>query len=284
MESSEPSERARQILGIDRLPHGIESKRLTELVDLKGKRAVVTGAGGVGLGQAIAHRLASQGAVVVATDIDEGGLERVAQDIEARWGTSCVTICGDVTSWDDAHRIVRESVGALGGIDIWINNVGYQIPGEFWELTKDEIDTTINAALVGTLYCTRAILEIMIPQRSGNIINITSEAAKTNFPHVATYKAAKAGVIGFTHAIATDVGRFGIRVNAVSPGNMVNPASRMIFDPDYAEILDHTMNGVSIGRAALPEEVANVVAFLASDASSYVHGAVWSVSGGQSAY
>lgn len=187
-------------VGFDRVPTEIIEKRVVDLLSLKGKKAVVTGAGGPGLGQACANRLAGCGADVALVDLDLAGAERNAETVAERWGTTkAFAIRGNASDWDDVHRFLRECHEKLGGIDILVNNVGGSGgPRTFESQTREQIDSTIARTLISTVYCSHAILEYMIPQRSGHIINVSSAAGFGPCPHVAVYGACKAGVINLT--------------------------------------------------------------------------------------
>ena len=269
----------------DLLPAHIKTKRVTELMDLRGKRAVVTGAGGPGLGQACAHRLAGLGAAVAVVDLSAEGAGRVAEEVRGRWDATAIAMQGNVFDWDQAQRIVRESRERLGGIDILVNNVGGGPAGPFAKQTKDEIDLAVDMTLIGTLYTTRAVLDVMLPQRSGRIINVASEGGRIGMKNLVVYNAAKSGVIGFTRNLAHEVAQYGIYVLGVCPGIMLHETLKAILrDPDaYPGASESMMEGFSrvpLGRPSEPEEVANVVAFLASEAASYMCGVSVSVGGG----
>ncbi len=269
----------------DLLPAHIKTKRVTELMDLGGKKAVVTGAGGPGLGQACAHRLAGLGAAVAVVDLSEEGATRVATEVRERWGGEAVAVQGNVFEWDQAQRIVRESRERLGGLDILVNNVGGGPAGPFAKQTKDEIDLAVHMTLMGTLYCSRAALDVMIPQRSGRIINVASEGGRIGMKNLAVYNACKSGVIGFTRNLAHEVAPYGIYVLGVCPGIMLHETLKAILrDPDaYPGAWESMMEGFSrvpLGRPSEPEEVANMVAFLASEAASYMCGVSVSMGGG----
>lgn len=272
--------------GFDRLPMDIIDKRVTDLLNLKGRKAVVTGAGATGLGRACANRLAGLGADVALVDLDGAGAKRNAEEVEKKWGTKAYGFKGDATNWDDVRRFLRECHEKLGGIDILVNNVGGSGgPRRFVEQKQEQIDATIARTLVSTVYVSHAVLDYMIPQRSGRIINISSGAADAASPLVSVYGACKAGVSNLTKTLSAELADYGIQVMGVAPGYMVN---------EY--IVDRLRNPtednigqweVTVGvaekshrrRASLPEEVANVVAFLASDAASYIAGTTVNVVG-----
>ncbi|HXY91134.1 MAG TPA: SDR family oxidoreductase [Acidimicrobiia bacterium] len=275
-------------LRADLLPHHVERRRVTDLMDLTGTRAVVTGGGGPGLGQAVAHRLAGLGATLVVVDLDAAAAEGVAGEVATRWGTRAIPVVADVTDWDDVHRTVSQAAERLGGIDVWVNNVGGGgRPGAYASTTKEAIDDTVATTLLGTMYCTRAVLDVMVPQRSGRIINISSEGGKIGMRNLAVYNACKSAIIGFTRNLAHELPDHGITIVAVCPGIMLGENLVKFFRSadDVERVATQTRAGfelVTIGRCSLPEEVANVVAFLASEAGAYLHGTAVSVGGGMS--
>jgi 3-oxoacyl-[acyl-carrier protein] reductase len=273
-------------LGFDRLPHGNAERTVTELVNLSGRVAFVTGGAGAGLGHALVHRLAAQGATVAVVDVDGDGSERVAREAQQRWGVRTQAIPCDVTSWDSVTTAMEQCVGALGSLDILVNNVGGGGPvGYVEDNSIDDIEAGVRLNFVSQLFCCKAALAHMIPKRSGTIVNISSEGGKAGMPGIAVYNACKAAVIGFTKSFAFEVSKYGIRVNCVCPGIMLVPELVEMLkavpegDPMLAPF-HHSLHRVPLGRGCLPEEVANVAAFLASDAASYVQGAAYSVGGG----
>ncbi|MQY27541.1 SDR family NAD(P)-dependent oxidoreductase [Nocardia aurantia] len=278
-----------RILGFDRLPYHIVDKRVSDLLDLRGKKAVVTGAGGDGLGHAIATRLAGCGADIALVGRTFEKVERRAKEIEQRWGVRTVPVRADMSDWDQVHRAVAESRDALGGFDIMINNPVMVTAGAFDKHTKADIDMTVLGSLTMMMYGAHAALEHLLPQGSGKIINIGAVAGRVQQSGLTVYSACKAGVIGFTRNLAHEYSSRGISVMAVGPGIMLkDDMRRYLLNPaNDAEragrdaIAESITERVQLGRAALPEEVANVVAFLASEAASYMCGQTIDVAGGQ---
>jgi 3-oxoacyl-[acyl-carrier protein] reductase len=277
----------RKEMELDLLPTHIIDKRVTDLMSLKGKKAVVTGAGGPGLGQACANRLAGLGADVALVDINAERLESNTKQVIERWGTRAFAVPANCTDWDDVHRFMRECHDKLGGIDILVNNVGGSGgPRTFESQNKEQLDRTIGMTLISTVYCTRAVIDYMIPQRSGHIINISSGAGFGPSPHVAVYGACKAGVINLTQSLSSELGRYGIYVNGVAPGLMLHTDTldkMKTVTEENLGLFEIVLSGKSkfhLGRSSLPEEVANAVAFLASDAASYISGTTISCSPG----
>ncbi|MEX5635065.1 SDR family NAD(P)-dependent oxidoreductase [Parafrankia sp. FMc2] len=276
-------------MGLDRLPTHIIEKRVSDLLDLRGQKAIVTGAGGDGLGQAIANRLAGSGADVALVGRTFSKVERRAAEVEKRWGVKAVPIRADMSDWDQVHQAVTESREALGGLDIMVNNPVMVSAGAFENFTKDQIDGTVLGSLTMMMYGAHAALQYLVPQGSGRIINIGAVGGRVQQPGLTVYCACKAGVIGFTRNLAHEFAPRGINVLGVAPGIMIKPdMKRMILDPqnegDLAgrtTIANALKNQVQLGRVCLPEEVANMVAYLASEAANYMCGQTIDVAGGQ---
>ncbi len=275
-------------LGLDRLPRHIVNMRVADLLDLSGKKAIVTGAGSDGLGYAVANRLAGSGADVALIGRTFSKVERRAKEIAERWGVKAVPICADVSDWDQIHRAVTESKEALGGLDIMVNNALMMVPGLFAEQNRAAIDMTVLGSFTMIMYGAHAALEHMLPQHSGTIINIATAGARMPFRKLAVYCAAKAGVVGFTRNLAHEVEQGGVRVLGVAPGIMLkSDLERMVVNPQNAgemiarETVGEALEYAHIKRGGLPEEVANMVAYLASPAASYMCGQTIDVSGGQ---
>lgn len=277
-------------LNIDQLPWEIQDVALTDSMRLDGRVAVVTGAGGVSLGRAIAHRLASLGASIAAVDLRTDGAEQTAAQIRERWGVPAIALGCDVTKPDDVQRIVDEATQQLGPIEILVNNVGLpRRPGQtsfdFASLSTDDIDWFVATNLLGTMYCTRAVLQPMLANGRGRIINIASESGKSWTFRQTAYSTSKAGVIGFTRSLAHELAGSGVSTVAVCPGIMITRETIEVLraiPEGVPNPIETSFQRVAAGRCSLPEEVANVVAFLASDAGRYVQGTAVSAGGGLS--
>ncbi|MCK9930296.1 SDR family oxidoreductase [Frankia sp. Mgl5] len=278
-----------QALGLDRLPTHIIDKRVSELLDLSGQKAIVIGAGGDGLGHAIANRLAGSGADIALVGRTFEKVERRAGEITKRWGVKTVPIRADMSDWDQVHRAVRESREALGGLDIMVNNPVMVAAGAFEKHTKEEIDRTVLGSLTMMMYGAHAALEYLLPQGSGKIINIGAVGGRIQQPGLTVYCSCKAGVIGFTRNLAHEVASRGVNVLGVAPGIMIKSEMKaMLFEPQNEaqlagrkSIIDALKNQVQLGRVCLPEEVANMVAYLCSEAADYMCGQTIDVAGGQ---
>lgn len=276
-------------LNLDSLPRHIVGKRVTELMDLTGKKAIVTGAGGDGLGQAIAHRFAGLGADVALIGRTFEKVERRAGEIEKRWGVNAFPVKADMSDWDQVHEAVRVAHGELGGLDIMVNNPVMVVGGPFEKQSKADIDHTVLGSLTMMMYGAHAALEYLLPQGSGKIINIGSVGGRIQQRGLVVYNACKAGVIGFTRNLAHEVAPRGVNVLGVAPGIMIKPEMvEYLMNPQNEQhlagrgaILEAITTQVQLGRASLPEEPANMVAFLASEAADYLCGQTIDVAGGQ---
>jgi NAD(P)-dependent dehydrogenase (short-subunit alcohol dehydrogenase family) len=244
--------------------------------DVSGKVAIVTGAG-QGMGRAVANRLAAGGARLVINDLNAAAAERTASELQAG-GAEAVAAAGDVSVAADVRRMVDTALGRYEGIDILVNNAGILRRTGIMDLEEDEWDLVLNVNLKGTYLCTRAVLPAMQRAGWGRIINFSSTAGRSvstlGGPH---YTTAKAAVLGFTRAVAKEVARHGITVNAVCPGLVDTEMVRSTIDDArkraYAE-------SFPIPRLGQPSEVAELVAFLASDRAAYITGASLDINGG----
>lgn len=244
-------------------------------MNLTGKVALVTGASR-GIGQATAIDLAKAGADIVVNFI---GNEAVAQEtveaIEAL-GRKAIKIKADVGNADDVQAMVDEAVAAFGHIDILVNNAGITRDGLLIRMKDSDWDDVLNINLKGVYLVTKAVAKLMVKQRTGRIINMTSVSGVTGNVGQANYAAAKAGVIGFTKTCAKELAARGITVNAVAPG-FIETAMTDVLPEKIKEGIAAT---VPFGRMGQPEEIASVVTFLASDFASYITGQVLNVDGG----
>ncbi len=244
-------------------------------MNLTGKVALVTGASR-GIGQATAIELAKAGADVVVNFI---GNEAVAQEtvdaIEAL-GRKAIKIKADVGNAEDVQAMVDEAVAAFGHIDILVNNAGITRDGLLIRMKDSDWDDVLNINLKGVYLVTKAVAKLMVKQRAGRIINMTSVSGVIGNVGQANYAAAKAGVIGFTKTCAKELAARGITVNAVAPG-FIETAMTDVLPEKIKEGIAAT---VPFGRMGQPEEIASVVTFLASDFASYITGQVLNVDGG----
>lgn len=244
-------------------------------MNLTGKVALVTGASR-GIGQAAAIELAKAGADIIVNFI---GNEAVAQEtveaIEAL-GRKAIKIKANVGDADDVQAMVDEAHATFGHIDILVNNAGITRDGLLIRMKDSDWDEVLNINLKGVYLVTKAVAKLMVKQRAGRIINMTSVSGVTGNVGQANYAAAKAGVIGFTKTCAKELAARGITVNAIAPG-FIETAMTDVLPEKIKEGIAAT---VPLGRMGQPEEVAGVVTFLASDFASYITGQVLNVDGG----
>lgn len=245
---------------------------------LDGQVAIVTAAAGAGIGQQVARRFAQEGANVLVTDAHARRVQELAEAMTKDYGREFVGLEVDVTNTAHVQKMVDIALDKYGQIDILLNNAGINRLGAVWEISDETWHLVINVNLTGTFYCTRAVLPHMIERKKGNIVNLSSSAGWiASNEGEAHYCAAKAGVMGFTRAVAAEVARSGIRVNAIAPGLIYNPFLERIYPPEFFESYKRR---VPLGRLGEPEDIANLVMFLTTDQSSYITGEVFCISGG----
>ena len=245
-------------------------------MDLTGRAALVTGSAR-GIGQAIAMKLAEVGAGVVVNDIEAaaGPLEEVAAEIRAM-NRQSLAVTADVSSTEDVNRLVETAVSTLGKIDILVNNAGVTRDQLIMRMSDEEWDTVLNIDLKSAFLCTRAAIRHMIKQRWGRIVNIASITGLVGNPGQANYASAKAGVIGLTRSIAKEVASRGITVNAIAPGAIDTKMTQQLDENQRQEFLKR----IPLGYYGTPRDVAEAVAFLASEEARYITGQVLNVDGG----
>lgn len=247
--------------------------------NLKGKVAIITGARR-GMGRTHALVLAKAGAKVVVSDISLEDCEKVVNEIEKADGEAMAVKC-DVTNKQEVDEMVKKTIKKWGKIDILVNNAGIAQFVPFLEMTEADWDKTLDINLKGYFLCSQAAAKEMVKQKSGVIINIASVAMGQQgigFPNIVHYCASKGGIAGMTEALALELAPYNIRVNAISPGMIETPMIDSIKqDPKAIEGL---LARVPMHRVGQPEEVSNLVLFLASDASSYMTGSTVIIDGG----
>jgi 3-oxoacyl-[acyl-carrier protein] reductase len=255
---------------------------------LSGKTAVVTGGGG-GIGRATAEVLAAAGANVVAGDIDAAGAEQTVKLI-ADAGGKAVAQRVDVTSKEEVDALADRAVSEFGRLDVMANIAGIASDGLIADATEADLDKVIAVNLKGVLFGCQAAVRVMTPQGSGSIINVSSTAIDTPAPKYGLYSITKAGVAQLTKTLATEVGRYGIRVNTVAPGMTVSGfTARHIYEPDgtinqarYDEFVARMRRLSPLGVVGEPVDQAYLILYLASDAARFCTGTIWRANGGQS--
>ena len=246
---------------------------------LEGKVALVTGAGSqVGFGRGIAMVLAQQGCDVIVNDIDEEGIKKTASDIEAL-GRRSLAIKADVTIVVEVREMVKKALGKFGRIDILVNNAGRTTkPTPFVDTPEENWEKVFNLNLYGVFHCTKAVLPQMLERKSGKIVNITSGAGISGMPRCVHYGTSKAGIIAFTKGLSKEVISSGVNVNAVAPG--VGDTNFLVTGEFPEGEIDRAVATVPTRRSTTPEDVGNMVAYLASDLASQVVGQTYLVDGG----
>jgi NAD(P)-dependent dehydrogenase (short-subunit alcohol dehydrogenase family) len=243
---------------------------------LAGRAALVTGAAR-GIGLAIAARFAAEGARVALLDLDRDGVLAAARSL----GPDAMPLVADVTRPADVQGAVQAVVERWGRLDVLVNNAG--ITGRsfpIWELDDEDWHRVLAVDLTSVFLCCRAAVRVMLGQGSGRIVNIASIAGKEGNPTLVPYSAAKAGVIGLTKALAKEVATRGILVNAVAPAVIGTELLQQV----EKSTVDYMVSKIPMGRVGRPEEVAALVAWLASDDCSFSTGAVYDLSGGRATY
>ena len=241
---------------------------------LENRVAVVTGAGR-GIGEAIARRLAGEGAVVAVCDVMLENAQQVAASL-TRSGTKAGAYAVNVTDSKQVAEVCDKIVADFGRVDILVNNAGITRDGLLLRMSDEDWDAVLGVNLKGAFLFTRTLSRTMLKQRSGVIVNIASIVGIMGNAGQANYSASKAGLIGFTKTVAKELASRGIRSNAVAPGFIQTPMT----DKLSPEARKMQTDFIALKRLGLPEDVANVVLFLASDLSSYVTGQVIAVDGG----
>ncbi|MGH4140515.1 3-oxoacyl-[acyl-carrier-protein] reductase [Clostridium sp.] len=242
---------------------------------LKGKTAVVTGASR-GIGRAIAIKLAKLGAnIVVNYRNSVDAVQEVVKEIEA-FGVKALAVQADISSYSDVEFMMKKCIEEFGSLDILVNNAGITKDGLLMRMKEEDFDSVIDINLKGAFNCTRHVSSIMLKQRSGRIINISSVSGLTGNAGQVNYCAAKAGVIGMTKAVAREFGGRGVTCNAVAPGYIQTDMTVAL----PAKVVDVIMSTIPLKRLGMPEDVANAVAFLASEEAAYITGQVINVDGG----
>ncbi|MDW5418150.1 beta-ketoacyl-ACP reductase [Iodobacter sp. CM08] len=241
---------------------------------LKDKVAIITGSAS-GIGQATAVKFAAEGAKVVVCDVNQSGIDSVVSGLVVS-GAVAVGYVVDVTNKTQIAEMVAAVKAQFGRIDVLVNNAGIVQDAQLIKMTEDQFDRVIDINLKGVYNCARAVVDTMVEQGSGVILNASSVVGVYGNFGQTNYAAAKFGVIGFVKTWAKELGKKGIRANAVCPGFVATPILKAM--PE--KVIQAMEERVPMKRMAQPEEIANVYAFLASDEASYINGAAIEVTGG----
>lgn len=243
--------------------------------NLKSRTAIVTGASR-GIGRAIALRLAEMGANLVLNYRNSvQGTEELIKELEEK-GVKAIAVQADISKFEEAEKLTKAAVDTFGSIDILVNNAGITKDGLLLRMKEEDFDSVINVNLKGAFNTIKHVSGIMLKQRSGRIINISSVVGITGNAGQLNYSAAKAGILGMTKSAARELGSRGITVNAVAPGFIQTDMTEVLSD----KVKENIKGTIPLKTLGTPEDVANLVGFLASDMASYITGQVINVDGG----
>jgi 2-hydroxycyclohexanecarboxyl-CoA dehydrogenase len=247
---------------------------------LNGRVAIVTGAAG-GIGRAICGRFIEEGARLVALDINEPSLERLAEDLRANGGDVLALPC-DIAQFDRVQKTIDHAFATLARIDILVNNAGWDVARPFLETEPDLWDKIIAINLRGPLNLHKATLPHMIAGGGGRVVNIASDAGRVGSSGEAVYSACKGGMIAFSKTLARECAKNNVRVNVVCPGPTDTPLLRSFFgEGEYGrKLFEKLEKSIPLRRLGQPEDIPGLIAFLASDDAEFITGQVVSVSGG----
>lgn len=242
---------------------------------LKGKTAIITGSGR-GIGKAIAMKLASYGANIVINDIPSSDYAEATCEEIKTMGVESIVIKGDVRNTNDVKTLIDTTIEKFGTIDIFVNNAGVTRDGLMLRMSEDDWDLVLDINLKGAFNCIKAVARPMMKQRSGAIVNIASVVGEMGNVGQANYSASKGGLIALTKTTAKEFASRGIRCNAVAPGFIASDMTDKLSD----EVKKQYFAAIPLGKFGQTDQIADVVAFLSSDMSSYVTGQVVNVDGG----
>jgi NAD(P)-dependent dehydrogenase (short-subunit alcohol dehydrogenase family) len=244
----------------------------------EGKRVIVTG-GANGIGKATVARFASEGATVLLADINRTAAEATAQQIANETGSTIYPFVADVSVRADDLATVKFALEVMGGVDILVNNAGIYYEDPFEDITEERWDGIMNVDLKGTFLMTQALVPYFKEKHAGIIVNMASTNGLAGEIYYSHYGAAKGGVVLLTKALALELGPYGIRINCVCPGYIVTESTQAMDSDEFVN--NYIQNKIPLRRTGKPEEVASVIAFLASDDASFVHGDAILIDGGQ---
>lgn len=250
---------------------------------LKGKVAIVTGSAG-GVGKACAMALAKEGVDVVINDVNQDAINKTVEEVKTL-ERRCTGIAADVSNKIQVESMIKKVIEEWVRIDILVNNAGGALhtPARFEDVTEKDWDKVMDVNLKGAFFCCKAVVPYMIRQGEGRIINISALAGRTAASLAGIqYTSAKAGLGGLTRHLAKEMGKYGIYVNAIAPGiTLSGPRVEGLWNAKSEEEKKRVLVSIPLGRLGKPEDIANVVVFLASDEASYITGATIDVNGGR---
>jgi NAD(P)-dependent dehydrogenase (short-subunit alcohol dehydrogenase family) len=247
-------------------------------IDLTNRRAVVTGAA-QGIGRATVERFLDSGAIVSLWDMDGHELKKTADELDGRGRIHTAVV--DVSNAAQVDAATTATIAALGAIDILVANAGIAGPNhKTWEYPVDDWRRVIDINLLGVFYCCRSVVPSMLRQKYGRIVNISSVAGKEGNPNASAYSASKAGVIALTKSLGKELASENIAVNCITPA----AARTRIFDQMTPAFIDFMLSKIPRGRFVTPEEVAALIAWVASEDNSFTTGAVFDITGGRATY
>jgi 2-hydroxycyclohexanecarboxyl-CoA dehydrogenase len=256
---------------------------------LAGKTVIVTG-GGSNIGRGISLAFAREQVNLTIADIDEAQAQKTATQ-STELGAKTLVVKTDVSDWDQVQAMVQKTLDTFGHIDVLVNNVGWTVERLFMEKPRAEWEREIQLNLWSMINCTRAVLDPMVAQKKGAIVSIGSDAGRMGEFREGVYAACKAGVMGLTKTLAREVGRHGVRLNVVCPGTTMPSSEEEVGETSMwvgafgkgwntPEMRERIAKAYPLRRIGQPQDVANAVVFLASDAASFITGQTLSVSGG----
>lgn len=247
-------------------------------LNLKGKVAVVTGAA-MGIGRQIALTFAEEGANVVIIDLLEEKAKNVAKEVESL-GVEALAIKADITKMEEVEEMAKATIDRFGKIDVLVNNAGTWVVKYFMQTNPDDWRKEVDVCLYGVLNCTKAVLQGMINQKSGRIINIGSDAGRVGEPIFPVYSGTKAAVIAFSKALAKDVARHNILVNVICPSAVLTESTKESLKLDEEARVQKMLSFYPLRRLATTQDIANMVVFVASDRANCITGQTISVNAG----
>ncbi len=242
---------------------------------LEGKTALITGAAR-GIGKAIALKFASEGANIAFTDLVIDEIGAATEHEIASLGVKCKGYASNAANFEETHKVVDQIIQDFGRIDVLVNNAGITKDGLMMRMSEQQWDAVINVNLKSAFNFVHAVTPVMMRQKAGSIVNMSSVVGVSGNAGQANYSASKAGMIGLAKSVAKELGSRGIRANAIAPGFIITDMTGQLSE----EVRNEWAKQIPLRRGGTPEDVANVALFLASDLSSYVSGQVINVCGG----